>query len=62
MSKLELSIAQIEKEASVWCANVLAEVGKLYSSNSEEKLLQCVDTVVPPGMNVCTLVDYWDIL
>ena len=47
--------AQIEKEASVWYANVLAEVGKLYSSNSEEKLLQCVDTVVPPGMNVCTL-------
>ena len=62
MSKLELSIAQIEKEASVWYANVLAEVGKLYSSNSEEKLLQCVDTAVSPGMNVCTLVDYWDIL
>lgn len=47
--------AQIEKEASVWYTNMLAEVGRVYSSNSEEKLLQCVDTVVPPGMNVCTL-------
>ena len=42
---------------------MLAEVGKLYSSiANNDKLLQCVDTAVPPGMNACTLVDYWDIV